>query len=291
MPLDPGNNMKAAEDILQVVLQGHIVAAAETICTASSRDLSLDDLSKAIVEKFVKITLPSPSSSKSSRTKASKTKTSKTNDKVYLYATELMTLGLIWENFHDATREGDGERLIRIWKFLLLIFKAARRKNYSIEALNLQLQINYILSPRQAAQLMWSRCINTTNITGHNIPMDLHLEHLNRVLKCIMRNMGSNMTDDSVKLAAECIQVVHPICSKFEECTSKCVPNSNKHSAPSDQRDFELVVQCLKDQQVYSHIHARKNSSFKFSNNLLQQLKYKNLIPWLKHKVPDLMEQ
>ena len=35
--------MKAAEDFLQVVLQGYIAAAAETICTASSRDLSLDD--------------------------------------------------------------------------------------------------------------------------------------------------------------------------------------------------------------------------------------------------------
>ena len=272
--------MKAAEDFLQVVLQGHIVAAAETICTASSRDLSLDDLSKAIVEKFVKITLPSPSSPK----------TSNTNDKVFLYATEVMTLGLMWENFHDATREGDGERLVRIWKFLLLIFKAARRKNYSIEALNLQLQINYILSPRQAAQLKWSRCINTTNIIGRNIPMDLHLEHLNKLLKCIMRNMGSNMTDNSVKLAAECIQVVHSICSKFEECTSNCAPNSNTHSAPSIQQDFELVVQCLKDQQVCSPTRARKHSSFKFSNNLLQQLKYKNLITWLKHKVPDLME-
>ena len=37
MPLDPGDNMKAAEDFLQVVLQGNIAAAAETICTASSR--------------------------------------------------------------------------------------------------------------------------------------------------------------------------------------------------------------------------------------------------------------
>ena len=53
VPLDPGDNMKAAEDFLQVVLQGNIVSAAETICTASSRDLSLDDLSKTIVEKFV----------------------------------------------------------------------------------------------------------------------------------------------------------------------------------------------------------------------------------------------
>ena len=90
----------------------------------------------------------------------------------------------------------------------MIIFKAARRKNYSIEALNLQLQLNYTLSPRQAAQLKWSRCINTTNIVGCNIPMDLHFEHLNKRLKCTMQNMGSNLTDNSVMLAAKCVQVV-----------------------------------------------------------------------------------
>ena len=133
-------------------------------------------------------------------------------------------------------REGDGERLYRIWKFLLLIFKAAKRKNYSIEALNLQLQLNYILLPTQSAQLKWFRCINTTNIVGRNIPTDLHLELLNCRLKCSMRNMGSNITDNSVKFAAECVQVVNSICIKFEECTSNCASNSNKHSAPLFKR-------------------------------------------------------
>ena len=74
------------------MLQGHISAAAEAICTVASRELSLDELSKATVRKFVKITLPSPSSPKISNS----------ND---MYATEVMTLGLIWEILHDATRE------------------------------------------------------------------------------------------------------------------------------------------------------------------------------------------
>lgn len=151
-----------------------------------------------------------------------------------------------------ATREADEDHLLRIWKILLLIFKSARQKNYSIEALNLQLQVNYLLSARQAAQLKWSRCINTTNFAGHNIPMDLHLEHSNRRLKMTMRNMGSNMTESSVKLAAKCIKVVDPIYSYSEECTSKCTLNSQKHSSPTFQRDFELILQCLKDEQAYT---------------------------------------
>ena len=73
-------------------------------------------------------------------------------DKVHGYAMELLTLGLLWLNFHDSSKEADGDRLVRVWKFNLLIFKAARRKNYVIEALNLILQVKYFLSPREAAK-------------------------------------------------------------------------------------------------------------------------------------------
>ena len=63
MPLDPGDNMKASEDFLQVVLHAHIVAAAKTIhSTTGGSELSLAELSKAVVEKFVQITEPLPSS-------------------------------------------------------------------------------------------------------------------------------------------------------------------------------------------------------------------------------------
>ena len=153
-------------------------------------------------------------------------------------------------NFHDATREGDGDRLIRVWKFLLLLFKTSRRKNYGIEALNLQLQVNYTLSPQQAAQLKWSRCINTTNQVGKNIPMDLHLEHPNQLLKGTMRNVGANLTDNSVMMATQCVKIVDSICSRFEECTTNCAKASQKHGAQSSKRDFDLILQCLKDQQV-----------------------------------------
>ena len=40
------------------------------------------------------------------------------DDKVYVYTTELATL---WHGFHAAIREGDGERILRYWKFLLVV--------------------------------------------------------------------------------------------------------------------------------------------------------------------------
>ena len=44
-------------------------------------------------------------------------------DGVNAYAQEVLTLTLIWAEFEDAIREGDGLRVIRCWRFMLLISK------------------------------------------------------------------------------------------------------------------------------------------------------------------------
>ena len=140
--------MKAAEDFLLIVLHSHVIAAAEAILSGAQAT-NVDSLAKSIVDHYVSITVPSPSAVQLHA-----------DDKVCSYAKELLTLGLLWLNFHDSVKEGDGDRIIRMWKLNLLVFKAARRKNYSIEALNLILQVDHILSPREAAQVKWSRTIN-----------------------------------------------------------------------------------------------------------------------------------
>jgi len=124
VPLDPADNMKAAEDFLLVVLHGHIIAAADTIIS-DSNPIDVLSLSEKIVDQYVKIAIPS-SSSPSAATKTA-------TDKVCIYAMEVLTLGLLWHNFHDSTKEGDGDQILRNWKFNLLVLKAARRKNYSIK--------------------------------------------------------------------------------------------------------------------------------------------------------------
>lgn len=52
---------------------------------------------------------------------------------VLLYAREVLTLGLFYMEFHDAIREGDGERIIRCWRYLLLLFNVSHCTNYSVE--------------------------------------------------------------------------------------------------------------------------------------------------------------
>ena len=47
---------------------------------------------------------------------------------------------------YDAIREGDGERILRYWKFLVVVFKSSNKRNYAKEGINLLVQYHYRLS-------------------------------------------------------------------------------------------------------------------------------------------------
>ena len=121
-------------------------------------------------------------------------------DYVLLYAREVLTLGLFYKEFHDAIREGDGERIITCWRYLLLLFKVSHRTNYSVEAFTLLAQYHFTVSERMQKQLVWSRTVNIHGRTGENVPCDLHMEHLNHECKESISGLGSNITDTSIHL-------------------------------------------------------------------------------------------
>ena len=75
----------------------------------------------------------------------------------------------------DTVWEGDGEHVLLLWKFMLLIFKATGRKNYALEALTLLSQYYILLPPNLVEQLKWSSFINVHGCPGHNISCDLHM--------------------------------------------------------------------------------------------------------------------
>ena len=55
------------------------------------------------------------------------------HDGVHGYAKDTLTLRLLLMEFTDAVREGDGERILKCWKFLLPLFKSSGHTNYSID--------------------------------------------------------------------------------------------------------------------------------------------------------------
>lgn len=127
------------------------------------------ELSKRIVSDFVKITVPSNEGTLNAGNAAT-TENTIINDSVYLYAVDLLTMGLFWYAYRDAIKEGDGERIMRHWKFLAAIFRQERHYNYANEGFNLLAQIT-LLSPRQAS--------GTVLLTPVAVKVKtFHIEHL-----------------------------------------------------------------------------------------------------------------
>ena len=210
-------------------------------------------------------------------------------DLVHLYAKEFLALALLlWFGFHDAIKEGDGKRILRYWKFLLVVFKVEDRRNYAKAAVNLLLQHKYVLSPRKAAQLAWSRCVNTTGKQGGNIPCDLHLEHLNRTLQGILSTRGSNLTPSSIVRAGRTVSAVHRVCRVFEKETLGKTTET-RHAYPSFEKDLKLVLTVLKDENVFVPVAQRKHASMKLKRGIFQEYNDAKLLKKVQTNIDQLL--
>ena len=153
-------------------------------------------------------------------------------------------------------------------------------------------QYHFLLSPRKAAQLKWSRFINTKGRRGGNISCDLHLEHLNRRLKGGIRNLHSNACNvnesiypcRAVNRVARSIGVLHDICTTFEQ-QNNVKAESDKHNTPSFMKDTKNVLEVLEELDVFKQEAHKKHSSFSNLNMILQQCPSHYLDKWVATKI------
>ena len=276
VPIDPQTNMKAAEDFLLLLLHAHTVAAAKELLSyqlTEAEPLSLSFVAKSIINTHLLL----PESSTENEEELI--------DGVTLYARELLTLSLLWHFFHDATKEGDGDRILLSWKIMFPVLKATKHRNYAKETLLLLLQSN-CFSERMKLQLLWSRCVNTKGRVGTNVPCDLHMEHLNRRLKTVLRSMGANVTSDAVVRAGTSLRTVNNICLQFEEetCSSHAVNSAHGsiHNVPSFGKDFETLLSLLLDEKILQPQESRFHASFTFTKGLLQHYSKEELLKQIK---------
>ena len=82
-------------------------------------------------------------------------------------------------NFQDARKHGDSDRIISLYKFLLIYFKIDNQTKYAYQSLHLLAQIRFLLQPSLAFELKWNRIVNTKDMIDGNVELDRHLEHLN----------------------------------------------------------------------------------------------------------------
>ena len=204
------------------------------------------------------------------------------SDRIHGYAKELLTLGLFYLEYSDAIREGDGLRVLRCWRYLFLLFKASNRTNYTIEAFNFLAQHAFLLPPRLADQLLWSRFINTHGVPGKNIPCDLHMEHLNRVLKTAIQHLGANKTEKAVVRVGKCIAPLSDTLSQYDHIHT-ISETSGYHPWASSEKDLKHILTELQRLSPFDDTPGRYHKSFsQLGKGLMNTLKREELDVWMK---------
>ena len=131
--------------------------------------------------------------------KRGKIKGQKPEDSIFNYGCLHFNLGpLIWDA-EDAVKEGDGDRLIRVWKFLTLLFCLNEANKYALAGLCVQASIVGLLISKDAHIFKWNRFAGLQEGHGTRISRDLRLEQHNKIAKGDIRAMGAqNINDKSM---------------------------------------------------------------------------------------------
>ncbi len=207
-------------------------------------------------------------------------------DLVNAYSRNLLSLGLLLMEFNDGIHEGDGERIIRCWRYFLPIFKLDKRTNYSIEAFILLAQHQFLFTERQKAQLTWSRTINTHGKSGKNISCDLHMEHLNRDIKTAI---ASNATDASIVRAGKSLKKHLAIQTQFDRDNGVPTP-SGKHSRKSSDKDRAAIIEQLVSVKVFKVIPDRSHKSFeKLNEHMYEPLDVHEFRSWMENQMQKIL--
>ena len=195
-------------------------------------------------------------------------------DDMYNYQCNLLDQGLFYMNLIDAIAEGDGDRIIRSWKFLMLHFFAEKRYKYAIEAQYLLLQQLCILSQKQAYRQKWNRSTNNKGGAGNNVPLDLDLEHDNNYLKASLKKLGPNLTQSAVSRCGKMLKFAR---NKIEDISRECgvMKRSGKHFIQSTKKDMAKLVHHLIEKDALIEHPGRR---YKYFTNIMQHpLDEKNL--------------
>ena len=290
VPSDVKKDFNSCEDFIDIVTSSHMVAAAlstfrmktvsETpdssvvapdlwIQPKKERKEAMDKLCAKVYDRYISLSFNS----------VSKDYAHAQCDAVSSYAIQLLRMGALYLEFAVAIREGDGERVFRCWRYFLPIFRASQSTNYSCEALLFIHQCLYSLSPRLSIQLVWNRFINVRGLPGRNIPLDLHMEHLNRLIKDTLRTLRANKATRSIMRASQAMGTIAPVLEQFdEENAVQSISCSSRK--PTAEHDINIIVTELMQSEAFLVKAGRKLKHFKKPRDLLSVPK-EELLDWM----------
>lgn len=207
-------------------------------------------------------------------------------DDMLAYQRSLLEYGILLINFWDAIAEGDGQRVVRCWKFFLLYLKNDNGSSkYSLEALYLMFQIYALLSPRSAHRLVWNRFINNKSGMGRNIPLDLQLEFFNKAVKEAIKKLGPAASQKSINRICQSLRTTMELMDNFDK-SLLVRKRSGDHIKKSAKGDLEKIVKELLEQKAFTYTKDRRYRHYRnVAPSLLSGFDMRSMYTWInQHK-------
>lgn len=152
------------------------------------------------------------------------------DDFVMNYSLCVLKYFLLYYDFKEKGKEGNGERVETLHKQLLLHFKAFPGLNqYVIEMLISTIQNEVFLSEAEAHQCIWASTANWKGGASKNIEIDLLQEVRNKSIKKSIRTMGPNKTDKAIQNASRAYGGQQKITENFDAQVNRVKPSSSSH--------------------------------------------------------------
>ena len=197
-------------------------------------------------------------------------------DGIYNYTMSFMKAALLLREMQDAFKMGDGERVFRNIKFLLLYFDRGHHIKYRLWTFRMMAYDLALLSEEERFVYKNNIAINLVGGVRNCIANDNLVEiNVHNVKEC-MRAMGANLTFKSTRRAAMCLDTVGAITEEL--ATEK----SGRHTDANTDQDVMLMAATLLAENVMQHIPGREHTTFpNFAHDLLSSVNLVDLNNWL----------
>ena len=202
------------------------------------------------------------------------------------YHQNKLVFGLLLLDFNDSVREGDGDRLLDIYKLALLLYHSEGHTKYAYVVLLHLVRIVAILPESDAHRLKWNRFFNKYGGTGKNISLDLKKEQQNKVLKTYWRALGANINENNGARVAHALEPLEAIVESVNDdcdCTGKIGRRSN----PNKETCVGQIIEDLTKEKVFRFTPGRESylSFPHFKSQLLRNIDFRELHKWMTEHI------